>query len=222
MDQSDPARECLSPLPKSLLVHTKQDRELPDEQALERPHAVIHNIVSTSLIHGSEIPINLNVLSMLLPCSSYDRRRFAAITVRIDKPRCTALLFTSGKLVVTGVKSWYECLLASMVIARLINSVLVSHTYSVVNCEIQNIVAHSEIMVTGASSLNIQSMYEDMAMECTYQKNMFPGLIYRARDCPVVLLCFYSGKIVLTGGKTESDIRVGWKKLYPIIKKYLR
>lgn len=38
---------------------------------------------------------------------------------------------------------------------------------------------------------------QDMAMECTYQRNMFPGLIYRGKDAPVVLLCFYSGKVVV-------------------------
>lgn len=66
----------------------------------------VHNMVSTSIVHGSHMPINLSLLAMLLPCSTYDRRRFAAITIRIDNPRCTALLFTSGKLVITGVKSW--------------------------------------------------------------------------------------------------------------------
>ncbi len=67
---------------------------------------VVHNMVSTSIVYGSHMPINLSLLAMLLQCSTYDRRRFAAITIRIDNPRCTALLFTSGKLVVTGVKSW--------------------------------------------------------------------------------------------------------------------
>jgi transcription initiation factor TFIID TATA-box-binding protein len=66
----------------------------------------IHNMVSTSIVHSSNMPINLSLLSVLLPCSTYDRKRFAAITIRLDNPRCTALLFTSGKLVVTGVKSW--------------------------------------------------------------------------------------------------------------------
>lgn len=64
----------------------------------------------------------------LFPTESLHRtRRFAAITVRIDKPKCTALLFTSGKLVVTGVKSWYECLLASLTIARSVPAPHVSH-----------------------------------------------------------------------------------------------
>lgn len=72
----------------------------------DESQTMVHNMVSTSIVHGSHMPINLSLLAMLLPCSTYDRRRFAAITIRIDNPRCTALLFTSGKLVVTGVKSW--------------------------------------------------------------------------------------------------------------------
>lgn len=218
MSQEQLALECMSPLPAMLRPENSSSNKPSDDK---RPPAVIHNIVSTSVIHGSEMPINLNELSLLLPCSSYDRRRFAAITVRIDKPRCTALLFTSGKLVVTGVKTWYECLLASMIIARLMNSVMVGRTYIVVNCEVQNIVAHSEMAMGQGKTLNIQSMYENMAMECTYQKNMFPGLIYRPRDSPVVLLCFYSGKIVLTGGKTVDDILLGWEKLWPVVSKYV-
>jgi hypothetical protein len=83
-----------------------QDWERGDES-----ETMVHNMVSTSVVNGSEMPINLSQLGMLLPCSTYDRKRFAAITIRIDNPRCTALLFTSGKLVITGVKSWYdECL----------------------------------------------------------------------------------------------------------------
>lgn len=126
------ALECMQALPESLrgVGDAPEAREVP-------PPAFIHNIVSTSVIAGSDMPIDLNRLSVLLPCSSYDRRRFAAITVRIDRPRCTALLFTSGKLVVTGVKSWYECLLASMIIAKMMRQVLVGRHYQVVACQVR-------------------------------------------------------------------------------------
>lgn len=72
----------------------------------EASPTTVHNMVSTSILCCSEMPINLSLLAALLPCSTYDKRRFAAITIRLDNPRCTALLFTSGKLVITGVKSW--------------------------------------------------------------------------------------------------------------------
>lgn len=87
--------------------------------------------------------------------------------------------------------------------------------------QVQNIVGHSEVQLVGPQRLDLHRMYESMAMECTYQKNMFPGLIYRPSDCPVVLLCFYSGKVVLTGGKNIEDIRSGWERLWPVVRQFV-
>jgi transcription initiation factor TFIID TATA-box-binding protein len=188
----------------------------------DESETMVHNMVSTSVVAGSEMPINLSQLAMLLPCSTYDRKRFAAITIRIDNPRCTALLFTSGKLVITGVKSWYECLLASLCIGRIISRLFAHAKYHIINCDVQNIVAHSEIRLMPGQILNIQQMYESMAMECTYQRNMFPGLIYRGKGAPVVLLCFYSGKVVLTGGKTIRDIQWGWSMLWKVVRRFVQ
>ncbi|KAJ1467007.1 hypothetical protein T484DRAFT_1646267, partial [Baffinella frigidus] len=70
-------------------------------------------------------------------------------------------------------------------------------------------------------SLNVDRLYADRACNCTFQKNMFPGLIFRPDASSVVLLCFYSGKIVITGGKAEEDIARGWSELCPIIKEFI-
>jgi transcription initiation factor TFIID TATA-box-binding protein len=94
--------------------------------------------------------------------------------------------------------------------------------YYIIDCDVQNIVAHSEIPLRENQFLNIQKMYENMSMECTYQKNMFPGLIYRSTEAPVVLLCFYSGKVVLTGGKSLRDIEWGWNMLWKVVRRYIQ
>jgi transcription initiation factor TFIID TATA-box-binding protein len=36
---------------------------------------------------------------------------------------------------------------------------------------------------------------------CSYEPEIFPGLVYRMMEPKIVLLIFVSGKIVLTGGK---------------------
>lgn len=41
----------------------------------DESETMVHNMVSTSIVHGSHMPINLSLLAMLLPCSTYDRRR---------------------------------------------------------------------------------------------------------------------------------------------------
>ena len=115
-----------------------------------------------------------------------------------------------------------ECLLASLCVARVIGNLFEQGTYCIIDCNVQNIVAHAEIPLKPGQTLNIQQIYESMPMECTYQKNMFPGLIYRPDASPVVLLCFYSGKIVITGGKTTMDVHGGWRKLWPTVRVFMR
>ena len=65
-------------------------------------------------------------------------------------------------------------------------------------------------------------MYSRLNLHCTYQKNMFPGLIYRPHASPVVLLCFLSGKIVITGGKTKRDVMEGWRRLWPTLQVFVK
>ena len=65
-----------------------------------------HNIVSTSQIMTSQPSINLQRLADLYPFTTYDRKRFAAITIRLANQHCTCLLFGSGKLVITGSTSF--------------------------------------------------------------------------------------------------------------------
>ena len=51
---------------------------------------------------------------------------------------------------------------------------------------------------------------------------MFPGLIYRPHASPVVLLCFFSGKVVITGGRTVRDVEEGWRRLWPTLRVFVR
>ena len=44
----------------------------------------------------------------------------------------------------------------------------------------------------------------------------------RPDNSPVVLLCFYSGKVVVTGGKFQSDIHNGWANLWPTVRRFIR
>lgn len=186
----------------------------------EAPLPVVHNIVATSQIVSSLPTLDLNHIHSLLPFSFYDQNKFAAITVRLHEPNCTTLLFSSGKLVVTGCRSWYECVYASLYIANLLRQCVVGNQFTLATCDVQNMVAHVEIPI-GQGCLDLQRMYAQLAINCTYQRKMFPGLIYRPENSPVVLLCFFSGKVVITGGKTMEDVYNGWSRLWPIMRTFV-
>ena len=98
---------------------------------------------------------------------------------------------------------------------------LVGSNFWLRSCDVQNIVAHVEVDVN-MGCLDLQAMYTRLNLYCTYHKNMFPGLIYRPPSSPVVLLCFYSGKLVITGGKNVRDVMEGWKRLWPTVRPFIK
>mmetsp|Transcript_50747 Transcript_50747/g.133044 ORF Transcript_50747/g.133044 Transcript_50747/m.133044 type:complete len:88 (+) Transcript_50747:629-892(+) len=70
--------------------------------------------------------------------------------------------------------------------------------------------------------LDIVSFYAKMEADCMYQPNLFPGLVYRPPNSPVVILMFFSGRIVITGAKSVDDVFNGWKALWPTVRVFVR
>lgn len=186
---------------------------------MDTPIPKIHNVVATIQIECN--PIDISKLNKVLPYSTYDKSKFAAITIRLADPVCTCLLFTSGKLVVTGASSWNEGLLTAYCIRDILKKVYPYEKFIISSYDVQNIVAHVDIPMQIGQKLDLDKFYSEHCKEITYQKNMFPGLIFRAINQSVVLLCFNSGKIVVTGGKSTSNIYDGWQALWPRIKQYI-
>jgi len=186
------------------------------------PRAQIHNLVGTAKIVGNVRPLDLFAISKILPNSTYDKQKFAAITIRISEPPCTVLLFTSGKMVLTGCRTFLECISAAHEVVRLLYAGVMGTTFRLKECMIQNIVGNVDLKLQSNQQMELQLMHQTHSVFCTYQKNMFPGLIYRPNASPVVLLIFVSGKIVITGGKSCHDVTEGWRYLWPFVKKYIR
>ena len=65
-----------------------------------------HNMVTTSHINSNVADIDLKTIALCMKNTSYDRRRFAAITIRLHSPKTTALLFSSGIMPRESV-SWH-------------------------------------------------------------------------------------------------------------------
>jgi TATA-box binding protein (TBP) (component of TFIID and TFIIIB) len=125
----------------------------------------------------------------------------------------------------------YECVLASLVIVRMLNSAQPECHFHVQDCEIQNVVANviipgSTPLIPQNARLNINAMLvhlneENQQVVCQYRKFLFPGLVYRPPVSPVVVLCFSSGKCVVTGGKNTNDVDLGWAILWHNIKRFV-
>jgi len=165
----------------------------------------IENIVATVSLDQT---LDLDYIERSLPNVEYNPDQFPGLIFRLDTPRVTALIFKSGKMVVTGAKSTSELVKAVKKILR----TLIRHGIPIVGrprIQIQNIVASAnlgvEITLERAAFLLPNSMYEP---------EQFPGLIHRMSDPRVVLLIFSSGKMVITGAKSEEEVYQAVRNIY--------
>ena len=131
--------------------------------------------------------------------------------MRIREPKTTALIFASGKMVVTGAKSEDDSKLASRKYARIIQKLGFNAKFT--DFKIQNIVGSTDIRFP----IRLEGLAARHANFSSYEPELFPGLIYRMMKPKIVLLIFVSGKIVLTGAKVREEIYQAFDMMVPVL-----
>lgn len=82
--------------------------------------------------------------------------------------------------------------------------------------KVQNIVGTADV----GFPIRLEGLVYAHSTFASYEPELFPGLIYRLVNPRVVFLIFVSGKIVITGAKTEADLSQAYTKLYPVLMEY--
>lgn len=65
------------------------------------PEPVVHNVVATATLG---MKLDLKTIALKANNAEYKPKRFSAVILRIRDPKTTALIFASGKMVLTGAK----------------------------------------------------------------------------------------------------------------------
>jgi len=80
----------------------------------------IQNMSSTA-----NLGVRVDLKKIALKCrnTEFNPRRFGAVIMRLREPQATALIFASGKMVVTGVKSTHNATLAAKKFAYVVEKV---------------------------------------------------------------------------------------------------
>jgi transcription initiation factor TFIID TATA-box-binding protein len=188
-----------------------------DEDAL----VMVHNVVGTAKVVCSSLPFDLQLIHSILPNSTFKKKKFAAITIRLFDPHCTVLLFASGKMVLTGCRDFLLCVLATHKVIAVLRQTIPCADFECSSIQMQNIVGHVDMQLERAS-VDLEMFYKEYNIECTFQRSMFPGLVYRAQQSAVVMLIFASGRVVITGGKCLVSINAAWEALRAKLLKFVK
>ncbi|KAK3316337.1 transcription factor TFIID-domain-containing protein [Apodospora peruviana] len=171
----------------------------------------LQNIVATVNL---DCRLDLKTIALHARNAEYNPKRFAAVIMRIREPKTTALIFASGKMVVTGAKSEDDSKLASRKYARIIQKLGFNAKFT--DFKIQNIVGSCDIKFP----IRLEGLASKHHNFSSYEPELFPGLIYRMIKPKIVLLIFVSGKIVLTGAKVREEIYQAFEMIYPVLQDF--
>lgn len=171
----------------------------------------LQNIVATVNL---DCRLDLKTIALHARNAEYNPKRFAAVIMRIRDPKTTALIFASGKMVVTGAKSEDDSRLASRKYARIIQKLGFNAKF--MDFKIQNIVGSCDVKFP----IRLEGLAYSHGMFSSYEPELFPGLIYRMVNPKIVLLIFVSGKIVLTGAKVREEIYRAFESIYPVLSEF--
>lgn len=171
----------------------------------------LQNIVATVNL---ECRLDLKTIALHARNAEYNPKRFAAVIMRIREPKTTALIFASGKMVVTGAKSEDDSRLAARKYARIVQKLGFEAKFT--EFKIQNIVGSCDVRFP----IRLEGLAYNHGHFSSYEPELFPGLIYRMVKPKVVLLIFVSGKIVLTGAKVREEIYQAFNNIYPVLSEF--
>ena len=187
--------------------------KLHTQPGIEIPPYHLQNVVSTFSLGVTGL--NLRYIANKYKFLEFNPQTFAAGTIRVKEPRTTALAFASGNMVCTGGKTELQSRYAARKYCSIFQKVGVPCCFK--DFKIQNIVASATV----GFPIKLQAIADDYGPYCTYEDELFPGLVFRSIKPKLVFLIFRSGKIVITGAKTQLQITQTYQSLYTnIIVKY--
>ena len=172
----------------------------------------INNVVATVKFKISE-KIDLVKIARKAPDTEYNPVRFPGLILRLENPKASFLIFTTGSMVITGLKT-----------VDLVEKALKKVVKRLKKCRIKlpepkikivNLVASGDLH----SNINLNKAVLEMEY-AMYEPEVFPGLIYHMKDPKAVFLIFSTGKIVCTGVKKEESVKLAILQLHRDIKEY--
>lgn len=169
----------------------------------------VTNIVCTCNFNTS---VYLPKFIIHYPFCEWNRKKFAAATIRFNSPKSTCLLFGSGRIVCTGSKTLNAARLTILQACQLVRAAGYNPTIS--DFKVQNIASSFEF----SSPIPLDELFNKYPEETNYEPELFPALIFRPSiKNNGVYLIFESGRVVITGCKSIEVVNESFKNATTII-----
>lgn len=146
----------------------------------------------------------------------YDPRKFTGLILKFHDPKATFLIFHTGNVVGTGIKTEKNLDAAVRLLYKTLKEtgLFVDLIFPIV--QITNFTASCNI----GSNLNLETLYNKYKSVCTYEKELFPGLKMQLTCPKMTIIIFHKGKLIFTGTANSFIIRKVYLKVLSMISEY--
>lgn len=169
----------------------------------------ITNVVCTANFNTS---IYLPMFVSRYPFLEWNRKKFAAATLRFTDPKTTCLVFGSGRIVCTGASTLIAAKVSVLQALMMVQEC--GYTATITDWRVQNIASAFEF----GRKLNLDKLYDAYPSETTYSPELFPALIFRPSIATNgVYLIFESGRVVITGCKCVESVHSSYDHVGEVI-----
>lgn len=154
-----------------------------------------------------EVDIEQIVEDAELPVANFDPEYNAAF-FRFEEDGELIILYTSGKYILRGGDEFERMHQVNSEFLDFIADLGI--LFDEPTLEVKNVVSVGNLH----HEVDLNTLTIGLGLEQTeYEPEQFPGLVYRPSDTRCVLLVFASGKVVITGGRSEEEDNQAFKLL---------
>jgi transcription initiation factor TFIID TATA-box-binding protein len=183
---------------------------------IDIPEIDVSNVVCKSFV-GCKI--NLPHCNQFLKNSSmHTHNKFPALFIRLKNPRLSILLFSTGKVVITGARLYEDACLA---VQRLVGSLVkLNYAASVGEVKIENFVAKVcmgfPVKLSELQSCTLHKRY------CDQQNGRFPCINYRIYviEPKVTIRVFGNGIFLIQSAKSMTTLRKAVELMVPVLHQF--
>ena len=153
----------------------------------------------------------------------YNNRKFNAMKLRLKEPKTIALIFDSGRIVVTGAKNEEDSEKAAKKFAKIIRSVgynvkfkdfLITNMSGTYNLGFN--IRLNKLCVSLCNKCKVDNPKEKGG-KVYYEPEKYCGLTHKMVNPKLTVVIYASGKINFVGAKEKEDFKLGLEDIYPTL-----
>lgn len=176
------------------------------------PYRIVNIVASIFLNHN----LDLKSIHENLEHTTYNPKRYHAVVYRPPDITSTILIVKSGTIIFTGGKNMQDIQMAKNKIIDKFNKLNI-----VVNVDLPikiiNMVGVADLIM----EIDLIKTVVSLGLErAEYEPENFPSIIYKFPSSKMALLIFRSGKLILSGAKSEDELQNGFNEAYNILNLY--